>query len=296
MAVQTKTITGDAAGPNLLITGGVHGDEFEPMVALRQLAELLDPSALRGSLTVAPVVNEPAFIRGERCAEDGLDLARTCPGSPDGTVTERIAHELSGVIRGADFYIDLHTGGNIMDVWPLTGYKLVDDPEVLEQQRRMARAFNLPLVWGTDAKLEGRTLSIARDAKIPAIYAEYLGSGRCSPEGVQAYLDGCLNVMAELGMIDRELPPSRIVHEVEDHREGAGHMQVRNLSPMTGFFEAAVELGGRVESGEPLGVISDPLGARRETVLASESGVVIVLRTFSRVIEGESLAVVLDLI
>ena len=45
----------------------------------------------------------------------------------------------------------------------------------------MARAFNLPLIWGTDASLEGRSLSVARDAAVPAIYAEYLGGGVFSP-------------------------------------------------------------------------------------------------------------------
>jgi len=132
-------------GPHLLITGGVHGDEFEPMAAVRQLARILArelrPEKLRGKATLVPVVNEPAFRLGQRCAEDGLDLARTCPGRGDGSVTERIAFELSGLIRSADLYIDLHTGGTRLTVLPLTGYVMHPDSTVLEQQRRMARAF-----------------------------------------------------------------------------------------------------------------------------------------------------------
>lgn len=299
MRLRTRRLQGTQPGPRLFITGGVHGDEFEPMAALRQLAEIVTHEGLdrlSGELLLAPVVNEPAFERGTRCADDDLDLARTCPGRPDGSITERIAHELSGLIRESDYYIDLHTGGNVMDVLPLTGYKLVADAAVLQQQRVMARAFNLPLVWGTDAKLEGRTLSVARDAAVPTIYAEYLGSGRCDPQGVQAYVDGCLNVMGVLGMIERKQPACRIQHEVEDTREGAGHMQVRNLAPITGFFEPAVELGGRVSAGHPLGRIVDPLADSVSEVIAQESGLVIVLRTFSRVLAGESVGVVLDLV
>jgi predicted deacylase len=292
--IAHRTITGDAAGPRLLITGGVHGDEFEPMAAIRRLMSMVGPRGLRGELVLAPVANEPAFLAGARCAEDGLDLARTCPGDPDGSTTQRVAAALSQLIRTADYYIDLHTGGNIMDVWPLVGYKLVDDPAVLDKQRQMARAFNLPLVWGTDPRLEGRTLSVARDAGIPAIYAEYLGSGRCDPGGVAAYAEGCLNVIAALGMIDRAAPPSRIEHVVEDRRENAGHMQIRNPSPMTGFFEPQVTLGGRVQTGQPLGTVCDVLGERAVAALSQETGIVIVLRTFSRVREGEALAVVLE--
>ena len=38
---------------------------------------------------------------------------------------------------------------------------------------------------------------VARDANVPAIYCEYLGAGTCHPAGVEAYVEGCLNVMAE---------------------------------------------------------------------------------------------------
>ena len=40
--IQSKTISGQADGPHLLITAGVHGDEFEPMAAARALLTQLD--------------------------------------------------------------------------------------------------------------------------------------------------------------------------------------------------------------------------------------------------------------
>src|SRR5688500_15030903 len=104
--LQSKTIFGTPDGPHLLITGGVHGDEFEPMAAIRSLCHSLGAQDLRERVTVVPVVNEPTFRRGSRCTEDGLDLARTCPGRPDGTISEQIAQSLSSLIRSADYYID----------------------------------------------------------------------------------------------------------------------------------------------------------------------------------------------
>ncbi len=297
--ILKREIIGQHDGPHLLITGGVHGDEFEPMRAIRRVGAVVTPDALHGRLTLVPVANEAAFLRGTRTAEDLLDLARTCPGKPDGTITERTAFALSQLIRTADYYIDLHTGGNTMSVWPLVGYKLVPDERMLDAQRRMARAFNLPLVWGTDYRLEGRTLSVARDAQIPSIYAEYLGSGLCDQNGVDAYVDGCLNVMAELQMLDAASLPhhpltSRIEYEVDDYRESAGHMQIRNQSPCTGFFEPAVTLGQTIAAGDPLGDVCNTLGTERITVRANEGGIVIVLRTFSRVMQGDALAVILE--
>jgi predicted deacylase len=293
VTLKKKTIVGRDNGPHLLITGGVHGDEFEPMAAIRRLIAMIDAPSLRGKLTLVPVVNEAAFARGSRVAEDGLDLARTCPGRADGSITDQTAHALSELIRTADYYIDLHTGGLTLAVWPLAGYMLHPDAAVLSKQRAMAQAFNLPVVWGTDYRLDGRSLSVARDANVPAIYVEYLGGGGCSPEGITALFDGCLNVMAELGMIDRSLPSSRVQFVVEDSRPGSGHMQRCHPSPADGFFETAVELGQAINVGDSLGRVVDPLGQETRDVLAAETGRVIVLRTIPAVRTGDSLAVIL---
>jgi len=295
MELPRKTIVGSRERPHLLVTGGVHGDEFEPVAAIRRLGELLDPAELRGTVTLVPVVNGPAFAQGSRTAEDGLDLARTCPGRPDGSITERIAHALSGLIRSADRYIDLHSGGVALEILPLVGYMLHHDGGVLDAQRRMARAFNVPVVWGTSASHDGRSLSVARDARVPAIYAEWGGGGRCNPEGVAAYVEGCLGVMAAEGMLDRRPRPSVVEHVVEDDRPESGHLQVCYPSPMTGLFEPAVRLGEKVRVGDAIGRVSDLAGERSATIDSTEGGIVLCLRSLARVSEGDSLAVVLEI-
>ena len=96
-------LDGSQAGPHLLITAGVHGDEHEPMAAVRRMIKILDPKTISGTVTLVPLVNKPAFIRAARTGDDLLDLARTFPGTPDGTPTEQIADPISGMIREADF-------------------------------------------------------------------------------------------------------------------------------------------------------------------------------------------------
>jgi predicted deacylase len=294
--LDRRVIEGSNSGPHLLITGGVHGDEFEPMAAIRRLMKAVSPKELSGRLTLVPVVNEPAFLRGSRTAEDGLDLARTCPGRSDGSTTERIAHALTQLIHTADYFIDLHTGGTALSLVPLVGYMLHSNAEVLEKQRRMARAFNLPIVWGTTAKLEGRSTSAARDANVPAIYAEYFGGGQCSAAGIEDYVSGCLNVMRELKMIGGDAPISRIAHVVEDNRANSGYLQIKHPAPATGYFETAVNLGQTVRKGELLGrLLADSLGEHAYEIHADHSGIVICLSTFPRVMQGSSVAVVLEL-
>ena len=295
ITLQKKVIEGAQKGPNLLILGGVHGDEFESMAAIRRLLAHLDPAGLRGSLTAIPVVNEAAYWRGQRTAEDGLDLARTCPGRPDGSITERTAHAVSREIGRADYLIDLHSGGLVMEFYPTVGYTLHPDKEILEVQRRMARALNMPIIWGTSAGLDGRTLSVARDAGVPAIYAEWMGGGVCDPQGVDAYFEGCLNVLAELDMIDRARPSLHTEYTVEDNRDNAGHVQLNYPAPCAGYFEAHVPLKALVRPGDAIGSVVDHLGQRRQQIASTQTGLVLCLRVFNRVHQGDSLAAVLEL-
>lgn len=317
LELQRKVLTGKRAGPRVLITAGVHGDEYVPMLTVRELIRRFETEAdllnqLQGRLTLVPVVNESAFRLGRRCGEDGLDLARSCPGKEDGSVTEQTAAALSALIRDADFYVDLHTGGTEFCVWPLAGYVLHKDADILEKQRGMAKAFGLPLVWGTSAELEGRSLSVARDAGVPAIYVEYFGGsvesvgpghaqwgtipGRELVEkeaSAHPMVTGGLNLLRHLGALAGEAL-QHAPEVIEDHRPQSGHMQICHPAPLDGFFQRAVAVGDWVETGQVLGLVSSVLGERSEPVRAGNGGRVVTLRWHPRVNAGDSVAVVAE--
>lgn len=294
--LKSKTIIGRSDGPHLLITGGVHGDEWEPMAACRRLLAEIDPTHVRGRITIVPVVNEPAFARGRRTAEDELDLARTCPGRDDGSVTERIAASLSRLIRTADYYIDLHTAGTVFQMLPLAGYNLHTDAKILEMQRTMARAFGLPIVWGTNARLDGRSLSVARDAGVPAIYVENGGGGTCDPRRVEENVRGCLNIAGTFGILtDAATPAIEPKYLIEDDRDASGHLQVQSQAPTAGYFEPTVSLGDVVRRGDVIGKIVDPLGEVLATITAYDTGTVLLLRTCPSVRVGDPLVVILPI-
>jgi len=294
MQLNSRTISG-TDGPHLLIIAGVHGDEFEPMVAVRRLWDECHSMSIRGRITLVPIVNESAFHRAQRTADDGLDLARTMPGRPDGSITEQVAAALAPMIRDADYLIDLHTGGRLFRMLPLAGYGLHSHRSVLDKQRAMARAFNLPIVWGTSGKFEGRTLSVARDSNVPAIYVEACGGSNFDAAAVDTCVDGCLNVAAMLDMIDRPAPATRVEHVVEVDREGSGHLQVQHPAPVAGFFEPLVELGDSIRDDQPFGRILGPFGEPLCKVPAAESGVVLFLRAVPGVSAGESLGGILPI-
>ncbi|MCA9131580.1 MAG: succinylglutamate desuccinylase/aspartoacylase family protein, partial [Planctomycetales bacterium] len=115
MELRKSVLRGQRPGPKCLITAGVHGDEFEGILATLRLLQVLDTTHLSGTVTLVPVVNELALEAHARCGPDGLDLARSCPGKRDGAPTEQVAAALSELIQAADYYIDLHSGGRVMD-------------------------------------------------------------------------------------------------------------------------------------------------------------------------------------
>ncbi len=287
---------GDSGGPHLLISAGVHGDEFVPIRAVRELEQLFRKQAsetipLNGKVTLVPIVNQPAFELAHRCGPDGLDLARVCPGNPDGTTTQQAAHDLTQFIRSADYYVDLHSGGKAMSVLPLAGYVMHSNADILEKQRAMARAFGLPFIWGTSANLDGRSLSVARDANVPAIYIEYLG-GAEQIEGVDELTQGCLGVMRYLGMIQGK-SPLKEQEVIEDPRPGSGHMQVCNPAPMAGILNRDVELGQEVSTGDALGTVT-AADNDTATVHAEQTGKVVVVREDMNVNKGDAICVIAE--
>ena len=110
------------AGPTVSLWGGNHGDEYEGPVVLGQLARELDPAAVEGRLIILPTINPPALLAGTRVsAIDGKNMNRVWPGDRNGTITERIVSWLDReVLPQTDVLMDLHTGGNAIDLIPMS--------------------------------------------------------------------------------------------------------------------------------------------------------------------------------
>lgn len=296
--IMPITFDSGEEGPHLLILAGVHGDELEPVqVGLKLTTQLAGAIKIRkGTLTIVPIVNRPAYKNKSRTAEDGLDLARTFPGRKEGSKTEQIAWEISQLIRSVDFLIDMHTGGKTYEIYPLSGYVLHRDEKILEIQRAMATTFGLPVQWGTSPELNGRTLSVARDAGIPAIYTEYGGGGQQNEEIVEVLYKGCLRVLVELKMIpDRKMHSPEPQYIVEDAREASGHLQIMYPSPLKGDFITHAQLGAMVKKGDLIGEVHDSKTGKGVEISAREDGLLFLIRRRPFVNKNEATAGILPI-
>jgi len=289
--VKAYRVDSGKAGPKVLLTAGVHGDEYEPMLTAMQLINELPGLLKSGSVTIVPITNESAYVNGIRYGEDGLDLARICPGKPDGTITERVASQISSLIQESDYFIDMHTGGPAFEIYPLVGYVLHPCPEILKKQQEMAQAFNLPLVWGTDYRPDGRTLSVASDAKIPAIYLEFGGGTGFRTQVVDAYKEGFMRLLNYFNMLNGSIESDSSVDKywIEDHRQDSGYLQGKMPSPVDGIFVAEVKIGDEIKTGELFGRVIESYTGEQVDLYADIDGLVFLLRAMVKVKPGDAL-------
>lgn len=295
LSFPALVVRGTRPGKTLLVCGAVHGDEYEGTVAIQDVYEELDVTALRGTYLGIPVTNGPAFAMATREGPwDHLNLARVFPGSATGSPTLRVAHAFrEHLLRQCDLLLDVHSGGNAYAIKHLAGYQLREG-EAGRMQRAAAIAFGADLVWGT-AGLPGRTLSAAGELGIPAIYAEMPGEGRCRPDHLDRARAGIRNVMAFLGMTDGGYPTAPPRYFIEMTQPGSGHLQVDHTTPTSGIFVPSVGVWDWVEQDQRLGVVRHPDGRTLAEIRAARAGRVLFLRTLPRVVSGDAVAFVLAL-
>lgn len=275
---------GHEDGPTIVVLGGVHGDEYEGMAAVRAVYRDLDPSRLRGTYLGVPLCNPPAFAAGTRESPlDGQNLARVFPGILEGTVSERIAHVLTAsVLAQADFLIDLHSSGSRLSMPLLVGYPR-GDTDAARQSRAAALRFGPPVIWGHERVAQGRTLSGPHARGIPWLYTES-PSGGWLHQGVAAlYAQGVLNVMRYLGMLPGEAPAAAITHDLV----GDGDVDQSLAAPVAGSLRPCVDLLARVAAGDLLGVIEDPTGEPLAELRAPVAGIVMLRRESPPVQPGD---------
>lgn len=268
---------GQSSGPSVLVSAGVHGDEYEGPAAIVEATSWLSPLSLRGTVCMIPVANPFAFAAGTRTSPaDGINLARVFPGKKDGTPTERLAHFLFREFAGkADYVIDLHSGGVEYEFLPVAGFyghARFENPSFCA-----ARAMGLPALWQLPETSGVLSREATRAGKV-AIGAEYLGAGRLSGEGVQAYVSGirrCLELWQMLEPSDRS-PAQEARIFTNDWL----------LAPATGLFHTRRKLGDRVTEGDEVAVIVGRRGDTLARFIARNEGVVLGLRSKAYITEG----------
>lgn len=283
-------------GPTVLLTGGVHGDEYEGPVALSKLVRRINVADVSGRIIVIPALNYPAFLAATRVSPiDGINLNRTFPGKRDGTVTEMIAHYVtSRLLPISDYLFDFHAGGSSLQYLPGVLAPFAHQERDPERAAQLLNAFAPKRIYyyDSDSALSGedRVLgNYAKKADVAFLCGEFGGGSSVNLEGLQAVEQGLLGYLREVGVLRSELVSNGETCGAQSFSlDGQGLMA---FSPKTGFFEPAFQLGETIQPGGIAGAIYDLDNPWEDPVIVNfeRGGVAVCIRTYSMVQPGDCL-------
>lgn len=277
ISLPVQVLHGAGPGPALWLSAALHGDELNGMEIVHRVLQRLDPAKLRGTVVAAPVVNVFGFLQQSRYLPDRRDLNRSFPGSPKGSLASRLAHLVTeNVVKPCQYGIDFHTGSAHRTNLPQIRADL-DHPET----RSLALAFGAPLVYKAK-EIAGSLRATARRRSAVVLVFEGGEPLRFNRRAIDVGVRGTLAVLQTLDMWEtKNLPPVGPVFEAQSAR------WVR--AGRSGIFHLEVDLGQRVEKGQLIGWLSEPLADRRRGVRAPFTGVVLAHTNIPLVYQGDAL-------
>lgn len=277
--LAAHVIHGKQPGPRLFVSAALHGDELNGTEIIRRLLAMPLLRRLSGTLVAVPVVNVYGFVSQQRYLPDRRDLNRSFPGSPRGSLAGRVAHAfLDNFVQGSTHGIDLHTGAIHRTNLPQIRARL-STPGV----EAMALAFRAPVVLNSSLR-PGSLRASARDLGIPTLVYEAGEALRFDEVSIQTGVRGVLSVMRHLGM----LPPAKQGRKKVPDAVIA-HKSVWVRAPETGMVSTRLRLGARIERGQLIGRIHDPLGDAEDPIRSPVAGVLIGRANLPLANEGDAL-------
>ena len=288
------TVIARGAGPTILLTGGVHGDEYEGPILLARLADELEPQQVAGRLLILPALNLPALEAGRRTSPlDGLNLNRVFPGRLAGGPTELIADVVAEqLLPECDVLVDVHSGGRSLLYTPLAATHLLDEPERDRRALEALRAFGAPYALvARDLDSHGLLDHTAEAMGKLVVSTELGGGGIVSPRALRVGEHGVRRLLRHLGVLSDDLAPqpggaSRLIEIANDDAFA--------FAPASGIYEPCIELEEIVAASDTLGLVH-PLALNGEpprSVRASRPGILICRRAQGSVRPGDCVALV----
>ncbi len=276
--MPVHVVHGRQAGPALLVSAAVHGDEINGVEIIRRLLAHKAIGRIKGTLIVIPVVNVYGFVSKSRYLPDRRDLNRSFPGSENGSMASRLANVLmTQILPHCDHIIDLHTGAVNRENLPQIRAKLSGDDEL----KSLARAFGVPVILNAEV-LEGSFRAAAKNLGISVLLYEAGEALRFDEVSIRAGLRGVLQVMAELGMRRKSTKKRRRESMIANRTRWVRAAQ-------SGILRSLVATGMKVEEGDVIAYINNPLGEHTEVIVSPVSGIIIGKTNLPLVFAGEAL-------
>ncbi len=267
------------AGPTILLTAGIHGDEINGVEIVRQVIAKKINKPARGTIICIPILNIFGFLNTSRSFPDGRDLNRVFPGTKTGSLASRVAyHFTKEILPLADYCLDFHTGGaqrfNASQIRIAPGQA---------QLKNLANIFNAPFtVYSSNIAKSYR--DTCDKMGIPTLLFEGGKSLESNKHIVKDGVDGVVRVLSHLQMLNSNtaLPEEKSAPVVISKSRWV-------RAQKSGLLHIKINCNKHVQKGEFLATITDPYGKMRIKVIAPNEGHIINVNHAPIVNQGDAI-------
>ncbi|QHI39122.1 N-alpha-acetyl-L-2,4-diaminobutyric acid deacetylase [Kordia antarctica] len=269
-------------GPCMLITGGIHGDEFNGIEIVRQIISKGYNKPTCGTIICIPVVNIFGFLNQSREFPDGRDLNRVFPGNERGSLASRFAyHLMTEIVPHIDYCIDFHTGGR--ERFNAPQIRISEDAET----SKLAEIFEAPFILKSKNREKSFRDSCVKQGKKVLLF-EGGKSLSLNNEVTDIGVSGALKVMQHLGIrnFTKELKNYKNKTKMQPTVvEKSSWVRAR----YSGMYHPIAQTGAYVEKGAIIGSISGPYGDFEKQIKAPNAGYIICTNQAPIVNQGDAL-------
>jgi predicted deacylase len=283
--VPVIVLKGRRSGPRIWIQAMIHGDEFDPSMALLRVISKLDPKKMRGTVIAVPCLNVLGCRSYARAAVDpsyyfhNVDLNLAFPGNINGDFMEQAASVLMEQIRAnSDYMIDLHSAGLFDMIRPFWTLVYDDGSKHFQRSIELAKVFGIENIVASKFRETGTAgyelthgpkmpFAVATSLGIPSVLVEAGGGADYKEDIVEEISKGILNVLKYLKIMNGEVSfkkSYKIFTQIVDVYTRRG-----------GIFLTEKSCGMQVSKGEKLGTLTNLFGEKIEDIKAPIEGTIL---------------------
>ncbi len=267
------------AGPTVLFSACLHGDEINGTEIVRQLIVQKINKPKCGTIICIPIINIFGFVNQTREFPDGRDLNRVFPGSKTGSLASRFAYYiLKEIMPHVDYAIDFHAGGASRFNAPQIRI-VPENPELKE----LSDVFNAPFTLYSK-NISGTFRNSCDKLNVKMLLFEGGKSLYINEKITLEALEGTKRFLNHLGMLN----PKK---KVSDPQHDSIYIEKSNWirAKYSGMFHGLTSIGSFVKKGDILATISDPYGKVEHKVKAPHAGYIINVNDAPIIYQGDAI-------
>ena len=267
------------AGPTVLFTACLHGDEINGTEIVRQLIVQKINKPKRGTIICIPIINIFGFINKTREFPDGRDLNRVFPGSKTGSLASRFAYYiLKDIIPHVDYAIDFHAGGASRFNAPQI--RIVPENKEL---KKLSDVFNAPFTLYSK-NISGTFRNSCDKLGVKMLLFEGGKSLDINDAVTKEAIEGTKRFLTHLDMLN---PRKKAISNENKtiYIEKSNWVRAKH----SGMFHGLTAIGSFVKKGDLLATISDPYGKVEHKVKAPHAGFIINVNDAPIIYQGDAI-------